>query len=979
MRFSFALKIWLAISLLAVGITSLSVAYFYFNSSRLVFEQLGKRLHSIATISALLFAEPERAAIRRLREAIAADLLPLHNEELRALPAGGRLTGMLPEAARTHMQSDGFLRLVKRLQQIKSSSHQRLPRQNSIAPPPQRLPFPPLVRRAYLYLAVPQATDSRYVRLLAESSGTKSAQPAWQVGDVLALPEKTTIFRDIFNNDGACAALCVEPEEMDGRRVLSAAVPLRDTDGRLLAVLGLDMQAGREIEEVAQLRLHALLIILMALLLSLFLAFVLAHRLGKPLRELERAARQAREHNFTTEVAIQRNDEIGHLAQAFNALLGEIRHYAGTLEEKNRALRQLDEIKDDFIAATAQDLSEPLEEISNLAASLSEGAVGTQSAATRANLNLIAASTYQLIAQVKDLQDFAHLRHDSLILHRKPVSLREVCELVLSMNRPLVGFKPIQLLNDVSADAPLVFADENRLQQILHNLVNNAIKYTDTGRIIIHAEPLPEARLGVRVCDSGIGIAAEAMPGLFDSLLEVNKSWPHHEQHKLGLAITRQLVRLHGGDIQVQSTPGQGSCFCFTLPLSVAEKNAAIEDKPLLATPPPAVLRQQSPPTAGQPILIVDDDPISRQVMVNQLSLHQYPLMQAANGIEALDLLAKDQIPALMIVDAMMPRMTGYEVTRKVRETWERHELPILLLTSRDQVPDRVRGLELGANDFLLRPVDKDELLARIKAHLHIRELEASLVRTRDEALEANLGKSRFIANLNHELRTPLNAIIGYSDLLMDGSTEMGEQDVSEALREIYQSGQSLLEVINDLLNIAALEAGTIRVTANRFWLNELLSEVLAEREADLSKNENQFEKQCLAESSGIELYTDEEKLRYVLRALLHNAAKFTQQGKIAIHCREYRKDNKPWLEILVEDNGMGISQEQLPYLFRPFVQLNNGNNRPFAGIGLGLAVSQGFVRLLGGDITAQSELGRGSRFYLHLPMRRQVQSPPPN
>jgi PAS domain S-box-containing protein len=438
---------------------------------------------------------------------------------------------------------------------------------------------------------------------------------------------------------------------------------------------------------------------------------------------------------------------------------GEITHYLAITEDitqrkqtedslraeefKNKKLQQLDKLKDEFLANTSHELRTPLNGIIGIAESLIDGATGELPETTRANLLIIMVSGKRLATLVNDILDFSKLKHQQLELQLKPVALREIVDIVLTLSQTLVLNKPVQLINAISPDLPLAQADENRLQQILHNLLGNAIKFTENGQVEISAKVVNQ-RLELVVSDTGIGIEEDKFSRIFKSFEQVEGSTARiYGGTGLGLTVTKQLVQLHGGEIWVKSTLGQGSQFFFTLP--IAEENASHSGKNTLSTSTVqttscvdvAVLmdnilqqKKASVSSEGQKnILIVDDEPVNLQVLNNYLSLQNYQMVLAKSGPEALIFIDEGFEPDAVLLDVMMPQMTGYEVTQKLREKWPADELPILLLTAKNQVTDLVTGLEAGASDYLTKPISKDELLARLKTHLHIKELQVESVR----------------------------------------------------------------------------------------------------------------------------------------------------------------------------------------------------------------------------------------------------------
>jgi len=421
------------------------------------------------------------------------------------------------------------------------------------------------------------------------------------------------------------------------------------------------------------------------------------------------------------------------LERRFNEARKRLQSYAIELETKNAALQKLDQLKDEFIANTSHELKTPLNGIIGIAESLIDGATGKLSPQTVFNLSLIVTSGRRLTQLVNDLLDFSQLKHKKIELNIKPIGIREITDVILMLSRPLIGHKTLNLINKVDPNVPPVDADENRVQQILYNLVGNAIKFTESGTVEVSAAVVAR-ELAITVADTGIGIPTDKLDRIFESFEQVDGSIAReYGGAGLGLAVTKQLVQLHGGRISIESTLGIGSRFTFTLPLSKGqvekkqlEKVSQVWNSSALAlTPDDTWLdRQALIPTEGAfQILIVDDEPVNLQVLVNHLSLQNYAIIQALNGIEALKLMGDGLKPDLILLDIMMPKMTGYEFCERIRQQFPANELPVVLLTAKNQVSDLVEGFGAGANDYLTKPVSKNELLARIKTHIRLAKI----------------------------------------------------------------------------------------------------------------------------------------------------------------------------------------------------------------------------------------------------------------
>ena len=236
----------------------------------------------------------------------------------------------------------------------------------------------------------------------------------------------------------------------------------------------------------------------------------------------------------------------------------------------------------------------------------------------------------------------------------------------------------------------------------------------------------------------------------------------------------------------------------------------------------------------------------------------------------------------------------------------------------------------------------------------------------RDAAQEASRTKSSFLANMSHELRTPLNAIIGVTEMLQEDARDFKREDELEPLDRVLRAARHLLALINDILDLSKIEAGKMDIILERFPIRTLIDEVAQTVEAIASKNGNKIVISC-PDAIG-SMYADQIRVRQALLNLVSNASKFTANGTVTISAARARKGTGERIEIAISDTGIGMTPEQLGKLFQEFSQADSSTTRKYGGTGLGLAISRRFCQMMGGDISVESELGRGSKFVIALP-----------
>jgi signal transduction histidine kinase len=246
----------------------------------------------------------------------------------------------------------------------------------------------------------------------------------------------------------------------------------------------------------------------------------------------------------------------------------------------------------------------------------------------------------------------------------------------------------------------------------------------------------------------------------------------------------------------------------------------------------------------------------------------------------------------------------------------------------------------------------------------------ASQLRVAKEAAEAaDRTKSQFLANMSHELRTPLNAIIGYSEMLQEMAQDEDQEEFIPDLQKITSAGKHLLELINDILDLSKIEAGKMTLSAETFDLAPLIEQVAATVHPLVQKNGNTLE--VISAPDLGQMHADATRLRQCLLNLLSNASKFTDKGTITLKTDRQLYQGRDWLLFRVSDTGIGMTLEQLQKLFSRFSQADASTTRKYGGTGLGLAITKGFCQMMGGDVTVESEIGKGSTFTIYLPADR--------
>ncbi len=426
------------------------------------------------------------------------------------------------------------------------------------------------------------------------------------------------------------------------------------------------------------------------------------------------------------------------LARRFARSFSAVESLTGELTEKNIALSRLDRLRDEFLANTSHELRTPLNGIVGLAESLLTGVTGSLPLKARENLSLIVASGRRLTRLINDIMDLSRLRNSDLKLHMQAVDMKALTDTVLTVMKPLAHGKPLKLINSIPDTLPPVWGDESRLQQVLYNLIGNSVKFTDQGEIRISAD-IKGDLMEFSISDTGSGIPENRHDEVFKPFGQADAMEGRaYGGVGLGLSITKHLVELHGGSIGFQSEPDAGSLFYFTIPVI---KNPSQQASATVPHVPEDMGKESFAATGGgmesigdlsglngdMQILAVDDDPVNLRVVTNYLDFNNVKVITKVSGKQAVQAVENGLLPDLVLLDIMMPKMNGNEVLLWLRQRYTSSELPVILLTAKNGEDDLAEGFSQGANDYLVKPFLRDELLARVVSQLKLKETYLTL------------------------------------------------------------------------------------------------------------------------------------------------------------------------------------------------------------------------------------------------------------
>ncbi len=361
-------------------------------------------------------------------------------------------------------------------------------------------------------------------------------------------------------------------------------------------------------------------------------------------------------------------------------------------------------------------------------------------------------------------------------------------------------------------------------------------------------------------------------------------------------------------------------------------------------------------------ILIVDDTPTNLRILEEILE-EDYSISVAQSGIQALSITEKF-VPDLILLDVNMPGIDGFETCRKLKAQEETHHLPVIFITARAETEDVIQGFKEGGVDYITKPFNHREVLARVETHLKIQQLIKQLELKNDELKGLNELKNKFLGMASHDMRNCLSAIKGYSQILMEDKKELPEKTKDQFLDFIFKSSKNLLQMVNELLDVSVIESGKLQLDLHPESLKSLVHHHIMINQFFADKKNIHLQSE-LPDIPKCRL--DANKIGQVIDNLISNAIKFSESGTtIFIGLKEQNEK----LVFSVKDEGPGISDEDQAKLFQHFQKLSA---RPTAGensSGLGLAISEKMIQAHEGRLNVTSQLGAGATFWFEIPLK---------
>lgn len=705
----------------------------------------------------------------------------------------------------------------------------------------------------------------------------------------------------------------------------------------------------------------------------------------------------------------------------------ELKNAIETAEAANRA-------KSDFLATMSHELRTPLTMILGPLESLLAGQpLDERVNVPRRDLERVSRNAARLKGIVDDILDYSKGNAGQLGIDLQPVEFDETLVDMVESIRPAAEALGIDLVLGTSQpEVGRVSLDLKKIDKVILNLIGNALKFTEEGGTITVSTHVHGGKFEISVKDTGIGIPKDKLPILFRRFQQVDASTTRkYGGTGLGLALVKQFAELHGGSVAVESEYGSGSCFTVTLPRRIVddEQVEATPNRPSLprsdgqfarqlehasrgrttnvkprqndVTPAKVQTAPQLAVSADSPqhrprIVLAEDTRDMREYITEQLESH-YEVAAFENGALALEAIL-ESAPDVIVSDVMMPEMDGMELARTLKSNADTATIPVILLTARGSADAVTEGLGSGADDYLGKPFNPAELLARVesahrlrRAHLHAIEKTRELADIRLALAESEKlsGLGRMLAQLSHELNNPINVIQNNIDPIRDyqraifqmlGELRMAidglegadplvdrwrELDIDFAISDLPDALNTVSSAVARIVAIQAALKPLIRDDLGQLEtgdLNAIVREQIAALEPNIPKSV-----QLIAEYGDLpDVDFCAQQIRHVFENLFINAMEWVgDNGQIV--CRSYALAGRERVRIEIEDDGPGVPDSLRARIFEPFFTTKDVRRGP----GLGLAICRKIItEHHAGHISVESRTDGGARFVIELPRR---------
>lgn len=362
-------------------------------------------------------------------------------------------------------------------------------------------------------------------------------------------------------------------------------------------------------------------------------------------------------------------------------------------------------------------------------------------------------------------------------------------------------------------------------------------------------------------------------------------------------------------------------------------------------------------------ILIVDDDEGIRENLECRLRANKYNVLLATNGAEAVDMVIKNK-PDLILLDVMMPVMDGFTACEKIKKAVPAFT-PVIMLTALNHVEEKVKGLKAGADDFISKPFEHQELLARIDAFLRIKTLHDQLDSSYQELKKLEGLKDNLTELIVHDLKSPVAAVMASLSLMKDTLDTLNKDKITEHIQKMKKNCMLQLNLISDILEINRLESDQLKLEKRKINLSKMLDECLIQVETFAAQKEIGLRHSI--DKHIVSFVGDPYYLHRVIVNLVNNSLKYTERGG-SVTINVSRNDKNKHTVFCITDTGLGISSENISRIFDRFYQVDPLAHKSRRGVGLGLAFCRIAVEAHNGTIWVESEQGKGSSFYFSIP-----------